>query len=130
MPCHGSAEHKAAMLAKYRTDPDKWFQRPEELSHVSFRAYFEDYTISARRPTSQRIVVYTDAKDFSVYLRQKRKKHLVSVCYATTRSVHRAASSAYACMLRMLEFDRCEESGSMIVHACIQSWVCRSRCPS
>lgn len=79
MPCWGSAERKAEMLAKYRTDPDKWFQRPEELLDVAFRPYFEQYNISSRRPTSQHIQVYTDAKGFFVYKRQKRKPHLVTV---------------------------------------------------
>ena len=83
MPCWGTAEQKAAILAKYRTDPDKWFQRPEELLHVAFRAYFEEYTITDKRPKSQNIEVYTDARDFCVYRRQKRKKHLVSVRFAT-----------------------------------------------
>ena len=79
MPCWGSAERKAEMLAKYRTDPDKWFQRPEELLHVAFRPYFEQYTISKTRPKRQSIEVYEDAKGFFVYLRQKRHKHLVAV---------------------------------------------------
>ena len=82
MPCWGTAEQKAAILAKYRTDPDKWFQRPEELLHVAFRAYFEEYTITDKCPKSQNIEVYTDARDFCVYRRQKRKKHLVSVRFA------------------------------------------------
>ena len=79
MPCWGTPEQKAAALAKYRTDPDKWFQRPEALLHIPFRTYFEEYTITLRRPTSPHIVVYEDAKGFYVYRRQKRKKHLVSV---------------------------------------------------
>ena len=78
-PCWGTPEQKAATLAKYRTDPDKWFQRPEALLHISFRAYFEEYMITHKRPTSQHIVVHEDAKGFCVYLRQKRKMHLVSV---------------------------------------------------
>ena len=79
MPAWGTPAEKAAKLAEYRTDPDKWFQRPGELAHVAFRAYFEHYTIQKKAPKSEHIVVYQDAKGCFVYERQKRRRHLVSV---------------------------------------------------
>ena len=80
MPCWGTAERKAAILAKYRTDPDKWFQRPEELLHVAFCAHFEEYIITDKHPKSQNIVVYTDARDICVYQRQKQKRYSWCQC--------------------------------------------------
>ena len=91
MPCWGTAEQKAAILAKYRTDPDKWFQRPEELLHVVFRAYFEEYIITDKRPMSQNI---------EVVRRQRRKKHLVLVRFAAAavESFGSAADSGHSYM--------------------------------
>ena len=131
MPCWGSAERKAEMLAKYRTDPDKWFQRPDELAHVAFRPYFEQYTISKTRPKRQSIEVYEDAKGFFVYLRQKSKKHLVAVrsapaCPEFTSSMLTPSQRSQMLPVCSTSFDTSKNA----CHSCCRAQVNTSTCPA
>jgi hypothetical protein len=62
-----SATTAAAAREKYKTDVERWFARPEEFKMVTFRSYFEEYTITQKQPKRACVTYYQDSFGNSVH---------------------------------------------------------------